>query len=200
MTYTAPMTKVSNVYVLFLRGINVGGKNRLPMADLKAILADQGYQQVATYIQSGNAVLASERTLNTGDETRLQQAILARQGFAPEVMLIHSVSWEKALANCPFDLAACEGDRTVGKTLHFYFLAEVPQSPGLDALNALKKPSEVFSCLERCLYLQAPEGIGRSKLAAQVEKHLGVAATARNANTVLAVEALRAKCLSHNES
>ena len=196
MTYTAPMTKVSNVYVLFLRGINVGGKNRLPMADLKAILADQGYQQVATYIQSGNAVLASERTLNTEDETRLQQAILARQGFAPEVMLIHSASWEKALANCPFDLAEVEQDRATGKTLHFYFLAEVPQSPDLDALNILKKPSEVFSCSWRCFYLQAPEGIGRSKLAAQVEKHLGVPATARNANTVLAVEALRAKCLS----
>jgi uncharacterized protein (DUF1697 family) len=71
-----------------------------------------------------------------------------------------------------------------GKSLHFFFLASTPAKPDLDALAKLKSSSEEFKLGKNVFYLHAPDGIGRSKLAAKVEKALGVPATARNWNTV----------------
>jgi len=70
------------------------------------------------------------------------------------------------------------------KSLHLYFLAETPQNPDVQALNQLKSDNESFKLIGKVFYLHAPDGIGRSKLAARAEKLLGVQATARNWNTV----------------
>ena len=71
-----------------------------------------------------------------------------------------------------------------GKELHLYFLVSRPKKPDLDRLDAVKARSERFALKDTVFYLYAPDGIGRSKLAAAVERSLGVAATARNWNTV----------------
>ena len=70
------------------------------------------------------------------------------------------------------------------KTLHLYFLAELPRSPDLDAITGIQADSERFSLLGTVSYLHAPDGIGRSQLAWKVEKLIGIDATARNWRTV----------------
>ena len=86
---------------------------------------------------------------------------------------------EEAIAHNPFPEAEAEP-----KSLHFYFLADLPKVPNLAAIEQAKAPSEAFQLIGQVFYLHAPDGIGRSKLAASAEKKLGVATTARNWRTV----------------
>ena len=91
----------------------------------------------------------------------------------------------QAIAANPFPQAEAEP-----KTLHLYFLTDSPENPDLNRLDQLKRGTEQYRLSDKVFYLYAPDGIGRSKLAEQVEKALGVAATARNWRTVSKVMAL----------
>jgi len=162
-------------YVALLRGINVGGKNKLPMKDLVAILEDLGCESVTTYIQSGNVAFRCKKKPKLAEA--IGAAIRKRHGFAPEVMLLDGAQLRKAVRDNPFPTKD-------GKALHFYFLDSRPKKPDLDRLTAVKARSERFELKNAVFYLHAPDGIGRSKLATMVERSLGVAATARNWNTV----------------
>ena len=167
------------IYIALFRGINVGGKNKLPMKDLVAALESVNARDVATYIQSGNAVFQSQET----DASLLSEGIGAviqeRHGFEPRVLVLSSEEMEEAILSNPFPEAESEP-----KTLHLYFLASSPEQPDLDGLEAIKGDRERFVLGDGAFYLHAPDGLGRSKLAANVEKLLGVPATARNWRTV----------------
>jgi len=166
-------------YIALFRGINVGGRNKLPMKDLVATLENVGCRNVATYIQSGNAVLQSEeRDASVLSET-IQAAIKERSGFEPRVLLLESEDMERAMRSNPFPEAQSEP-----KTLHLYFLAAPPERPDLDALEGMKGDRESFVLGDGVFYLHAPDGLGRSKIAANAEKFLDVPATARNWRTV----------------
>lgn len=165
-------------WILLLRGINVGGRNRLPMGDLVSILESSGLEDVETYIQSGNVVFRSAKVSSTlGEE--IATAVEERHGFRPRVLLLDADRLREAAESNPFPEAEAEPG-----TLHLFFLATAPESPDVEALDRLVSPSERFHLAGDVFYLHAPDGIGRSKLAANVEKHLGVAATARNWRTV----------------
>jgi uncharacterized protein (DUF1697 family) len=169
-------------YVALFRGINVGGKNKLPMKHLVTTLENVGCREVATYIQSGNAVFRSgERDKSQLAET-IGAEIRERHGFEPRVLLLESDELAKTMRSNPFPEAGTEP-----KTLHLYFLAVPPERPDLDALEEIKGDRERFVLGDGVFYLHAPDGIGRSKLAAGVEKLLGVPATARNWRTVCKV-------------
>lgn len=165
--------------IALLRGINVGGHNKLPMRDLAALLAEMGLVNVQTYIQSGNVVLQTERTNLPELAQEISAAIGKRHGFRPQVMLLRLVDLQTAVTHNPFPAAQANH-----KTLHFYFLESVPATPDLAALEALKTDTEQFQLIDKVFYLHVPDGMGRSKLAAKVEKALGVATTARNWRTV----------------
>lgn len=166
--------------ILLLRGINVGGKNKLPMADLRAILGELGLDNVATYIQSGNAVARSTRKLAKSFAKKLSDAIEDAHGFAPDVLALTQAELEAAIDANPFPQATQDP-----KTLHVFFL-EKPAAPArLEDVEALAAKSERFALTDAAFYLWAPDGIGRSKLAARVEKALGVRGTGRNWRTVL---------------
>ena len=166
-----------NTYIALFRGINVGGKNILPMKDLANILEDMGYEDVKTYIQSGNVVLRSKKKKTNKAAGEISSKILNSHEFEPKVLLIEISGFKEAIENCPF--------RTEhGKALHFYFLDSPPIKPDIEGLKAVKSKSEEFKLRKKIFYLFAPDGIGRSKLAAKVERCLGVPATARNWNTV----------------
>ncbi len=165
-------------YVALFRGINVGGKNSLPMQDLRDILSSLGCENVRTYIQSGNAVFSSAS--EPGKLSReIKAAIDERFGFVPEVLLLGTTRLRSIAAANPFPDAESEP-----KSLHVSFLSQAATDPDLDTLNSIKAPSEQFELTDHALYLYAPDGIGRSKFAARVERCLGVAATGRNWNTV----------------
>jgi uncharacterized protein (DUF1697 family) len=164
-------------YVALFRGINVGGKNILPMKDLVGILESIGCEKVKTYIQSGNVVFQFRGNKTKKIAEEIGSIILESHGFEPKVHLLSIKELEAAVENNPFSTVE-------GKSLHFFFLAPTPSKPDLDALAKLKSNSEEFKLHKNIFYLLAPDGIGRSKLAAKVEKALGVPATARNWNTV----------------
>ena len=166
-------------YVALFRGINVGGSNILPMQELKALMEDLNLQNVRTYIQSGNVVFRSEEHDSTLLVGRISAEIKKRHGIEPLVLLLRKGELERAMKSNPFPEAEPEP-----KTLHLNFLLSVPENPDLKALQDLKTENERFELKETVFYLHAPDGIGRSKLAANLEKLLGVSATGRNWRTV----------------
>ena len=172
-------------YIALFRGINVGGKNILPMKDLVALLENLGAQGVKTYIQSGNAVFQHKAESTSQLSSKISAAIKASHGFEPQVFLLDLAEMEKVVAANPFPEAESEP-----KTLHLSFLDSAPQNPDLKTLEEIKKDNERFKLIDNVFYLHAPDGIGRSKLAARAEKALGVAATARNWRTVGKIMAL----------
>jgi uncharacterized protein (DUF1697 family) len=168
-----------NTFIALFRGINVGGNNILPMRDLVKVLEGLGLENVKTYIQSGNVVFQSVNTNAFELSQEISATIEITHGFAPQVLLLGMKELQDAIASNPFP----EGEREP-KTLHLFFLDSIPQNPDLETLESIKTDSEQFELINKVFYLHAPDGIGRSKLAAKVEKAVGVAATARNWRTV----------------
>ena len=166
-------------YVALLRGINVGGKHLLPMEELREILAALGCENVRTYIQSGNAVFVSDSDRDALT-SEIRSAIEKRFGFSPKILLLSSERLVEIAASNPFP----EAEKNP-KFLHVWFLADRPLNPDLVKLGNTKTNSEEFSLGEGAFYLYTPDGLGRSKLAGQVEKCLGVDVTARNWRTVV---------------
>jgi len=172
-----------NTCIALFRGINVGGKNSLPMKELVVILENAGVRKVRTYIQSGNAVFQSGEKNLLHFSKRLTAEIKKRHDFEPYILIVGLDAIEKAMAENPFPEA-----EAVPGSLHLGFLASVPENPDLQKLASLRKESERFHLSERVFYLHAPEGIGRSKLAAGSEKLLGVPMTVRNWRTVCKIK------------
>lgn len=167
-----------NTYIALFRGINVGGTGILPMQELVALLEELGCTGVRTYIQSGNAVFR-HRAAAPGLTKRIRAAVGAAKGFEPEVLLLTHDRIARAVASNPFPAGEEDPAR-----LHLYFLAAEPKRPDLRMLAGLRSGAERFELQKDVFYLHAPDGIGRSKLAARVEKALGVPTTARNWRTV----------------
>jgi uncharacterized protein (DUF1697 family) len=169
-------------YIALFRGINVGGTNVLPMKDLVALLENIGSQNVKTYIQSGNAVFQNQEENASLLSNKIRATIKKSYGFEPQVLLLKPEEIESAIESNPFPEAESEP-----KTLHVHFLASMPKNPDLGALESIKSDRERFALKDKVFYLHAPDGIGRSKLAANTEKLLGVAITGRNWRTVCKV-------------
>lgn len=165
-------------YIALFRGINVGGNSKLPMKELAVVLEGLGLQNIRTYIQSGNVVFEGKGNA-TELAAKMGAAIRRSHGFEPRVLLLDAAKLENAIKANPFT----EGE-AAGNTLHFNFLESVPPNPNLDGLEKIRAATERFQLKGDVLYLHAPDGIGRSKLAAGMERLLGVPMTGRNWNTV----------------
>ncbi|MEG8278804.1 DUF1697 domain-containing protein [Streptomyces sp. AHA2] len=174
---------MTTTYAALLRGINVGGGRKVPMADLRALLTDLGHGDVRTYLQSGQAVFSCAH----GDEESLAagiaQAVEQHFGFGVDV-IVRDHAYLRAIAEgCPFPAADLEP-----KQLHVtYFSAPVTPDRFAGIDRAAHLPEE-FRLGDRALYLYAPDGLGRSKLADQLARPRitrGLVATTRNWNTVL---------------
>jgi uncharacterized protein (DUF1697 family) len=172
----------TKAYAALLRGINVSGHNKVPMAELRALLTELGHSDARTYLQSGNAIFTSA----LGDEkalaAQLRQAIEERFGFGVDV-LVRDHAYLKAVADaCPFPAASLEG-----KQLHVTYFSEPVTASRFASLDAASHLPEEFRFGDRALYLYLPNGLGRSKLAEALAKSAptdGVIATSRNWNTV----------------
>ena len=168
-----------NTYIALFRGINVGGSNILPMKLLITLLENLGCRNVSTYIQSGNAVFRHEENNALLLTRKITAAVHESHGFEPYVILLTVDKLKRAMASNPFPDAETDPSK-----LHMFFLASVPEDPNLDVLESIKAKSERFELKRDVAYLYAPDGIGRSKLAARVERALGVAGTGRNWRSV----------------
>jgi uncharacterized protein (DUF1697 family) len=166
------------IYVALFRGINVGGKHILPMQDLRELLAELGCEDIQTYIQSGNAVFSSADPISLS--AKITSTIEERFGFAPQVLLLTVERLAAIASENPYPEA-----EATPKFFHLWFLTEKAGNPDIDAMNSIKAENERFTLTDDALYLHAPDGIGRSRLAAKIDRHLGVSTTARNWRTVM---------------
>jgi uncharacterized protein (DUF1697 family) len=166
-------------WIALFRGINVGGNNILPMAALRKELESLKLTNVRTYIQSGNVVFNSSAKSPDLLGSKISKHIELHHGFRPQVLIISQSELKAAIEKNPFREAT-----TDPKSLHFYFLSETAAAANISALDQLKTSTEQYKLIDRVFYLYAPDGIGRSKLAAKAEKQLGVVTTARNYRTV----------------
>ncbi|MBS3652224.1 DUF1697 domain-containing protein [Pseudaminobacter sp. 19-2017] len=176
------------VYILLFRG--VGGKTQLPTAPLREALSAAGFENVATYINSGNAVV---RTSLGRDEVISSVAQICRDkfGFTKAIHAPTLEEWTDLIAKNPFPHAVA-----VPKFLHAAVLAEGPAEESIEAVQAFAADGEGFAVIGKVAYIHTPDGFGTSKLAEKFDRLIGVENTARNWNSVLKLRDLAEKAAS----
>ncbi|MFJ8132333.1 DUF1697 domain-containing protein [Streptomyces hydrogenans] len=170
-------------YALLLRGINVSGHRKVPMAELRALLEELGHGDVRTYLQSGNAVFTTDDDAPQDTlAAAIEDAIERRFGFRCDCLVRDGAYLAAVAEACPFPAAELEG-----KQLHAVYYSAPVTPDRFAAVDAEAHRPESFALGDRVLYLYTPDGLGRSKLAEAVLRpslNKGVVATARNWNTV----------------
>ena len=178
------------IYIALLRGINVGGKNMIKMAELKKMFETMGLCRVQTYIQSGNVLFES----NEEEEPlrqRIEDQIEAVFGFSLTVMLRTAEALNRIVADCPFsEQAISEAEASaVGESLFVSLLLEEPSREGIERLNKYKSENEEYRMEGREVYLLFHHSIRNSKLVNNLQK-LDVPSTIRNWKTMNKLVAL----------
>ncbi len=171
-----------NTFIALLHGINVGGNNKMPMADLRALLTGLGFANVQTYIQSGNVVLTADEESCEAIGLQIETAVADRFGFAVKVMVLTAADIINAVRANPY--ATITDDLA---KLHIGFMTTEPDHASLEALSSKAQGNDQWSVMARFFYLHAPDGMGKSVLAPFVEKTLGVPVTFRNWRTLIAL-------------
>ncbi len=168
-------------FVVLLRGINVGGHNRVPMAELRHALADSGFSDVTTYIQSGNIVMNHPRCRSEGEVVTAVESVMA-QAFDLSIPVVarRAEDWPEVMTDNPFPHRVDEP-----KLLHVYFCDRAPSADSLALLDDPRYADDELRAVGRHLYVFYANGAARSKLTTnELEKRLGVTATGRNWSTV----------------
>lgn len=169
-------------WLALLRGINVLGKNKVPMKALAAAFETAGFRSVRTYIQSGNIAFRSSSS-DAGTLAKQIERLVARNfGCSPTVLVISRAQLAAAVRGNPFP-----GAHRNHKLLHVYFLAARPKSPDIESLACVDAGREAFKLQGGVFYLWTPDGFPDSVLRSRIERCLGVPATARNWRTVNAL-------------
>ncbi len=173
--------------ISLLRGINVGGNKRVPMADLKRLYESLDFTQVQTLLQSGNAVFTTDQTDIPALTRLIEDGIQRTFGFEVRIMLRTPEQWRTLMHAHPYSAAQMEAPDKI----LVLFLADAPAPEGMAAVAAGVKPPETVAFNGEEVYLYFGEGMGRSKLStAWIEKQLGTAGTGRNWNTLVKLRAL----------
>ncbi|MED1205697.1 DUF1697 domain-containing protein [Heyndrickxia acidicola] len=168
---------MKNVYIALLRGINVGGKNKIKMEELRNVFESLGLQKVKTYIQSGNVLFESYENESSLCQL-LESEIAAAFGFSVSVMLRTSEEMVQIINGCPYR----PDELQEGESIHVSFLSKVPSKEAADKVLAYNNDAEACQIKGREVYLFFRKSIRDSKLANQLHK-LDVPSTLRNWNT-----------------
>ncbi len=152
-------------YIALLRGVNVGGNNKVPMAALRAALEADGFVHVRTYIQSGNVLVDATRSSPAKVATRVRAVIDSAFGLDIATMVLDAAALERVAQDNPYP------DEPDPRRVHAIFLPGVPDADAaarLEAMQeavALKGSSDTFTLIGSTLYLHTPDGFGTSDLA-----------------------------------
>jgi uncharacterized protein (DUF1697 family) len=170
----------TETYLALLRGINVGGKNKLPMKDLTGMFATAGCADVRSYIQSGNVLFKAAPALAAQLPAAIAARIAERFGYQTPVVLRTAAELADVVAGNPFlKQGADEG------LLHVLFLTSLPTPDRISTLDPGRSPPDAFVVKGREVYLQLPNGVARSKLTnAYFDAKLKTTSTGRNWRTV----------------
>ncbi|HEX6234738.1 MAG TPA: DUF1697 domain-containing protein [Jiangellaceae bacterium] len=171
-------------HIALLRGINLAGRNKVAMADLRAVVSGLGHADVATYIQSGNVVFTADDSPKLAAD--LERAISDSLGVSPSVVVLTRFELAQVVHDNPYP------DEPNPKALHAVFLTVAPTPATADALgDALRRVEGTGShdsaqLIGRTIYLHTPDGFGRSKLAELIvqSRKPDLTGTARNWTTV----------------
>jgi uncharacterized protein (DUF1697 family) len=168
-------------YIALLRGINVGGNKKVPMAQLRQLLNGLGHEEVATLLQSGNAVFTSQKKNPAQLAKQIESAIAAKFGFEVSVVMRTRDELAAAIERNPLPGAAEAPSRFL-----VTFLSDVPDQKRFQEIDPSAYLPDEFRIVGREIYARFPNGIRESKLATLLlgGQRLGVTPTARNWNTV----------------
>jgi uncharacterized protein (DUF1697 family) len=174
------------VYIALLRGVNVGGRNKLPMKRLAAIVEDVVGGSATTFIQSGNVVFEAARDRREELPDAIQRAILEEESIATPVVLRTLDELRSVVTGNPYIEAGCDL-----KQLHVAFLAEEPAAARVATLDPQRSPPDEFTVRGREIYLRCPDGLARTKLTnAYFDSRLETTSTVRNWRTTVELVAL----------
>jgi uncharacterized protein (DUF1697 family) len=166
------------VYLILFRG--VGGKTQLPTQALREKLTEAGFENVATYINSGNAIVRSRLSRKKVIAT-IAELCGAQFGFEKAIFAPTLAEWDDLIARNPFANAAANAPTTV----HAALLESAPRAEDIERVRACAVKGEEIDVIESVAYLHTPHDFGKSKMAEKFDKWIGVTNTARNWNTVL---------------
>lgn len=173
------------IYIALLRGINVGGKNKIKMADLKSMFESIGLNRVETYIQSGNVLFESSEKEDIL-RNKIEYEIETILGFSVVVVLRTAAELEQIIQDCPFsdkEVAEAESSNSEGESLYVSLLTDAPLQEKMEYLNNFKSIDDDYRIRNRDIYLLFRHSVRNSKLANNLQK-LDVPATVRNWKTI----------------
>ncbi|MDO7170854.1 DUF1697 domain-containing protein [Mariniflexile sp. AS56] len=173
-------------YIALLRGINVGGHKKVPMAALRTLLSNSGFQNVQTYIQSGNVVFQSTEKINLL-ENKIQELIRNHFGFEVPVIVKTDSQLQGIIDACPFSIEKKEAS-------YFILLSTIPNSLLVKEIAEIAIENEEVIIKKDCLYFYSATGYGRTKFnMTTYERKLKVVGTSRNYKTMTKLVSLSAE-------
>lgn len=167
-----------NTYIALLKGINVGGHKKVPMAKLRELLTDSGFQNVQTYIQSGNVIFKSSETNIHNIENRFKKIILDAFEFEVSILVLTRLQLQYVFDSCPFS-------DEKKKASYFMLLHDIPNHELVKVASEKVYEGESYKIIKNCIYYFNPKGFGQAKFNVNFfERQLNTFATARNYNTM----------------
>ena len=174
-------------YIALLKGINVGGQKKIPMAELRSILNKTTLQNVSTYIQTGNIFFQSAETNKLVLEHLIYIEIKQHFGFEVDVLIVANKDIQRILNACPFP-------NDIKEKSYFMMLHDVPSTELIQMASEKNYEGEEYKIINDCIYYYCPKGIGQAKFnMTYFERKLNTFATARNYNTMVKLLSLSAE-------
>jgi uncharacterized protein (DUF1697 family) len=176
-----------NTYIALLKGINVGGHKKVPMAELRELLRDSGFTNVRTYIQSGNVIFQTAKSHITVMESNIQKSILDHFGFDVSVLVRTRENLKRIYDDCPFS-------EEKKKKSYFTMLHNTPSKELVKIASEKVYEDEEYFIINDCIYFYCEKGYGRAKFNMNLfERKLNTTGTARNYNTMVKLLSLSAE-------
>ena len=165
-------------YIALLRGINVSGKKKIPMAELRELLSKAGLENVQKYIQSGNVIFKSSEESKEKLETKIHNEIKAHFGFEVPVLVKTPKDLQQIFDDCPFSEAEKQNS-------YFMLLYDIPNKDLVAEISKISYPNETFVITDNSIYFHCSTGYGKAKCSNNFfERKLKITATARNYKTM----------------
>lgn len=170
-------------FIALLRGINVSGQKKIKMSELRILFENLGFQNVETYIQSGNVIFSSKEKSTTKIANKISSGINTKYNFDVQLIILTPKDIDRVLKNNPFVKKKKETER-----LYVTFLSAMPSIENINKLNEISFLPEEYSKNKKIIYLFFPNGAGKAKLNNNfIENKLKVIGTTRNWKTVTAL-------------
>lgn len=171
------------MFIALLRGINVSGQKQIKMSELKSVFKEAGYENVETYIQSGNILFSTKEKSPDKISAKISTLIKKEFGFDVQLITVTPEEIEQALKKNPF----IKKKKDIAK-LYMIFLSSIPSKENLEKLIAVDYSPEEFIYDGKYIYLFVPNGYGKAKLNNNFfENKLKVSGTTRNLKTIKAI-------------